>query len=377
MQSNKNLKNMKQKILSLLGIIALTLESFAQVSSSDAVTININDMQYVVLSFPATIKYADFGSSDIIGDKISDRVLVVKSTIPNFVPTTASIVTTDGNYYGIRLIYKKQLQFLGINMENVTYKVTPEDTYSPAYIELSSVVTSHIIFDQKITNIIVGCDSIIADKAENIDNIIKAKAISTAFDTTSLTAVLADGTLYPFVVTHNEQPSKTSFKINTVQQSKVNAIFNDASVNDKQMLSYAKSVIAEGVQLNDIGAFSQKMIFSLFSLYIKQDVLMFNVNLQNDNQIDYEIDFIKVYVQDAKRSKTTAIQEDEITPIYVYYQQKELLLKGKSNMSAVLFFKRFTIPQSRILYFEVFEKNGGRHLKFKMTNKDLLKAKQL
>jgi hypothetical protein len=43
----------------------------------------------------------------------------------------------------------------------------------------------------------------------------------------------------------------------------------------------------------------------------------------------------------------------------------------------VLFFNRFTIPKQRMLYFELFEKNGGRHLLFPVSNKELLKARKL
>ena len=76
--------------------------------------------------------------------------------------------------------------------------------------------------------------------------------------------------------------------------------------------------------------------------------------------------------------KKQAMQIDDITPLFEYVpNERNLYVPANSTYHTVLFFKRFTIPDKHNLFFEVFEKNGGRHLQFTITNHDLLSAKVL
>ena len=143
------------------------------------------------------------------------------------------------------------------------------------------------------------------------------------------------------------------------------------------MKEYGKLIIGRGAEITNVGAISQDMLFGLYGVFIKRDVIMFHYNLENSSNIDYEIDFIKVYISDEKKDKKIAQQEEELTPLYTYTANDNMTIHGNSSKSLVYFFKRFTIPKKRILYIEAFEKNGGRHIRFKISNKQILKAKQL
>ena len=73
------------------------------------------------------------------------------------------------------------------------------------------------------------------------------------------------------------------------------------------------------------------------------------------------------------------LQEQEIYPFYIYFSDekyKEMIPAGE-EVEVILFFKRFTIPKSRIMCFELFEKNGGRHLEFSISSKEILKAQRV
>lgn len=120
------------------------------------------------------------------------------------------------------------------------------------------------------------------------------------------------------------------------------------------------------------------MTFALQGIYIKDDVSMFYLAISNNSQIDYDIDFIKCYITNRKNLKKQTMQIDDITPLFEYVQnEKKHFIPANSTYHTVLFFKRFTIPDKHNLFFEIFEKNGGRHLQFIITNRDLLSAKVL
>lgn len=371
-------------------VLTFLLAAFvAMVSVADdirrPVTLLINDMQCVLLSFPSAVKYVDFGSSDIAGSRTAHpNILSVKSEIPFFEETTASVVTADGRYYSFVLKYGETLPGLAVYMQTVKESVLQSDYYETHNISLSDIKTSHILFDRRVTDIITGSDSIIADYADNIDNIVRCKAVSNDFGVTSLSIITENGDIYPFSVSFDPSPAvmsvqavpDTRHKPVAVESFKGQAaMFNDRSVNENQMLELGKRVVNHPMNLHLIGKVSQNMIFGLTALYIHNDIIMFRFDLENNSNIDYEVDFIKIYIADKKRGKTAAQQEDELTPIYTYSPSgNDMMIKGKSSKTVVCFFRRFTVPVNRLLYIEAFEKNGGRHIYFSVGNKVILQA---
>lgn len=363
------------------------LAAFA-VKSQKPVALSLNDTEQVILAFPSAVKYVDLGSADIKGRKTShSNILQLKSDIPFFDETTASVVTADGRYYSFSLSYAERIENLAIDMSTVRDSVTREDCFTPHNLFLSDIKTSHVIFEEKLTDIVVGLDSILADYADNIDNIIKCKAASPDFSHTSLSAVSESGAVYVFNVFYAAKPEKMSIYVEkdtshnlAAVESDVEqfAMFNDQSVNDTEMIELGKRVTSRVPTINNVGAISQNMIFALTSIYIKDDILMFCFNLENMTHIDYEIEFMKMYIADRRRGKRTAQQEYEITPIFTYSPSgDDMVIEGRTSKTVVYFFKRFTVPVKRLMYVEAFERNGGRHIKFSISNSEILKAKEL
>ena len=120
------------------------------------------------------------------------------------------------------------------------------------------------------------------------------------------------------------------------------------------------------------------MHFAVVGIFSHENWLLFRLQIHNKNNINYDIDFIKGYIADKKGSKHTALQETEIAPFYTYCSDSvATTLPANHVQERVVFVQRFTIPKQRTLYFELFEKNGGRHLSFPVSNKELLKARKL
>ena len=65
----------------------------------------------------------------------------------------------------------------------------------------------------------------------------------------------------------------------------------------------------------------------------------------------------------------------ELTPVYVVGNTKKI--KAKMTSIAVVVLEKFTIPDAKFLRIQIMEKNGGRHLNLKLTNRLVMKAKPL
>lgn len=361
-------------VLALLIIIVCATSACAQ-SNIKPISLKMNDIKYLLLDFPAEIKYADLGSEDVVAEKsVHGNILKIKAGIPYFEKTNISVVTTDGKYHSFVVEYDANPKYLAIRMKEVNDSISERDIIKSTHIEVSDMKTSHLIFPGKVDEICLGSDNIISEKAERIDNIVKVKSTTDNVDEflqTSITIVTEDGKIYPMTVDYNKSPNQMSISFG---DQKNKAFFRGVNVNDESMEQMAKWILEQGMKINNIGSQDFKMTFQLNSIYTDQDIIAFNLHIINNSRIDYGIDFVKAYIRDKKISKKTAMQEDEINPIYAYYTDQEKVIHGKDDYNVVLFYKKFTIPEKRILFFELFEANGGRHIKFSAPNRSIIKA---
>lgn len=340
----------------------------------DPIRIDMNDAKFLFLEFPATIKYADMGSLDLSAAKSRQNILKIKANKPFFEKTNLSVVTTDGKYYSFSVQYNPAPSYIALKMGNVKDSIANSDIIPATHIEVSDINTTHIILPSKVEDIVLGHPEIISEKAEEIDNIVKVKSVvgnKEKFRQTSITVVTEKGNIYPMVVDYAKNPASMSISF----ENDGNALFQGVNVNDESMKNMAKWIISQGQNINDLGISGNKMLFQLSSVYTDQDIIAFYLHAINSSKIDYAIDFVKAYIKDIKRNRKTVVQEEEQYPIYSYYSQDDQIIHGKEDVDIVLFFKKFTLPKTRMLYFEMFEENGGRHLKFTAPNKTIINAR--
>ena len=381
------MRNLLVLITVFLSLCSAALSSqHLQQKGAKKVKLEVSDVKWLYLQFPAKINYVDMGTEDIVAEKIGDaeNILRIRSEIPVFDNTTLTAITKDGKIYTFDLNYDQDPKTIAIDVKNVGDSVKQEHYLSESTIELSSIRTSHLSYnsDETVIDVAVGVDSIIAEKISDFNNVVIAKRVGEfdVFTSTSLHVVTKDSKnnvrIYPHIIKANENPELVNLVIGS-DANEEKASFSIASMNEVEMEEYGKAVVEKGAVLNNIGISENKMLFSLIGLFIKDDILMFHLYLQNDSKIDYEIDFIRSYIQNKKKTKKQTYQDDEKIPIYIYRSKEGDLVEGDSGYSVVFFFKRFTVPDKHQFYFEIFEKNGGRHLKFTASNKEILNAKKI
>lgn len=370
----------------ILNTIFLLTTLWVQASSMTSVSITpleISDVKWVYLQFLSDVKYADRGTDDIVIEVTAVPSIVrVKSLVPTFDKTSITIITLDGVVHTYSLSYQQ-------NPKSIAYNVGTEGmkAIESHPIELSHRQTSHIVFPNKTVDVSTGSEKVIVMQAEEIENIVKCRSISEGFDyfkESSLTVITEDGRIYPFIVSYNDTPALVNIQMKTegannadVNATKTEAIFSSLSINEPEMRKLGNIVLKSGSRIHNLGSYRDKMSFSLLGIYVKEDVMMFYLNMDNLSKVDYEIDFIKSYIINKKTTKNQAYQADEKVPLFVCKLSPNDIISAGGKQSEVFFFKRFTIPRKHSLFFEVFEKNGGRHLKFTVPNKVLLEAKSL
>ena len=87
------------------------------------------------------------------------------------------------------------------------------------------------------------------------------------------------------------------------------------------------------------------------------------------------IDFIRFYIQDAKKRKKTAVQQLEQQPLFSFNRPEEVAALSSCDFTVAL--PKFTIPDKKVLIIEIQERNGGRHFYYKLKNTQLINAEIL
>lgn len=317
--------------------------------------------------FPTPVKYLNMGNENIIGEIVTARpsVIRLKSTVRGFrEETNLSVVTEDSKYYSYCISFDEQAK--AVYKEGETLPET-------AVLPISDEKLTHIIYPEKIVYVDFGNTTVQVEKAEKVDNIIAIRA-DTAFNLqTNLTAITESGRFYTFDLQYAPRCERFSFIVDKGARKKQVAILDERNTMQKARLE--KEISQRPRLLTNIKDEVADMRFSVTNIFIDNDILLFRFGLHNRSQIGYTIDFIRFYIQDAKRRKKTAVQQLEQQPLFSFNRPEEVPALSSCNFTVAL--PKFTIPDKKVLIIEIQEKNGGRHFYYKMKNRQLINAEIL
>jgi conjugative transposon TraN protein len=227
---------------------------------------------------------------------------------------------------------------------------------------ISDVHTTSLLFPYPIVSVDRGSQDILAQKPKGVENILQIKAAQQEFLQSNLTVVTSDGKLYSFLVAYEPDPFSYAYDFSSLK-AKGNAIttgHNEAQINALASMAYHdKSRIAISEEAYDI-------TLSVTGIFIAEDYIFYRILLENESNVSYDIDQLRFFVRDQKRSRRTASQEMELAPISLW--QPVVKVPAKSMKSFVVVLPKFTIPNKKNLYLQLTELSGGRHLQMKIKN---------
>lgn len=234
--------------------------------------------------------------------------------------------------------------------------------------------TTNLIFPYAIQSVDRGTKDILVQKVIGTENILQIKADKPNFLETNLSVVTKDGKLYSFILNYLDNPPQLNmaFQKDTFNYVGDKQVFFSETPNEEELSEVAKYIIDAKKTIYGIKDRHETMTLSLSGLYVNNDVFYFQLKLNNRLQVSYQINTIRFFIRDRKKSKRTAVQEREITPIYVY--GNDTSIKGESSQVCVIALPKFTLPDDKYLFVQVTENDGGRELNIRVKNRYLLKA---
>lgn len=334
-----------------------------------AVPLQIGYEKTLHIIFPTEVKYCNAGNDHILAEKVSAqpniiRVIAAERNFPG--ETNLSIVTADTKFYSYSIHYS--------DTPKVSYIHVGDTSPTPHVLPVGKDKQMYLIFPGKITYEDHGSQDITVEKAEGVDNILAVKAVCEYQKESNISVVTDTGKFYTFNLKYSPNPEVFTFVIDKDEQQKV-AILDDGELTTDQ-----KKKMQEAINKHlplDLGL-SDKISgveFEITNIFIHNDILLFRISMRNRTQINYTIDFMRLYIQDAKKSKKTAVQQLEQNVLFTFDYPEEVPAHESRTFTVAM--NKFTIPDKKRLIIEIQEKNGGRHFLYKLKNKSLLGAEEV
>ena len=269
---------------------------------------------------------------------------------------------------------------------------TSRQGLTPRTIEVGFTKTVHILFPAPVTYIDIGSMAIIAGKADGAENVVRVKAAVRDFaEETNLTVITEDGGFYTFDARYAENPATSTIEIAAAESPEAQPASASvpARADEGRVLlrevgrerpATVKRVLSDIYRQNraDVkGIHTRKygVEVEVRGIYVHNDVIYLHVQIANNTNISFEVDYRRFVVADRKAARRTAQQQRIIEPLRVCNDPS--IVRGHQRQRIVFALPKLTLEEDKILLLEIAEKDGARHQCLEISSKELLGAKAL
>jgi len=158
----------------------------------------------------------------------------------------------------------------------------------------------------------------------------------------------------------------------TILQTEVLPYNNPAvSMSTEEMARFARRVWDSPARYRNVGARKHHMNIRLNNIYSAGEYFFIDFSVQNRTNIRFDIDQIRVKVEDKRQTRAANCQSIEITPAMIL-ENSSTFLHGYRN---VIVLKKLTFPNDKVLTIEMSEKQvSGRTITLSIDYEDVLYA---
>ena len=158
----------------------------------------------------------------------------------------------------------------------------------------------------------------------------------------------------------------------TILQTEVLPYNNPAvSMSTEEMARFARRVWDSPARYRNVGARKHHMNIRLNNIYSAGEYFFIDFSVQNRTNIRFDIDQIRVKVEDKRQTRAANCQSIEITPAMIL-ENSSTFLHGYRN---VIVLKKLTFPNDKVLTIEMSEKQiSGRTIMLSIDYEDVLYA---
>ncbi|MDH5033872.1 conjugative transposon protein TraN [Chryseobacterium cucumeris] len=265
--------------------------------------------------------------------------------------------------------------------ENSGFASLSQAKLEPYKMEVTYNKTTHLLFPSPIRYVDLGSENLIANKAEDVANVLRIKSSVRDFEEeTNFSVITQDGKFYNFDVFYSSYPDTLNYDLLKLQRNQEKEYSTDVLFEELkgESSSLTELLIKTLYQLpkrtvKHIGSKSFGIQFLLKSLYAHEGKFYFIFQIKNKSNVSFDVDFVTFKITDKKNLKRTVVQDKVLSPIRTY--SRDSTVNYQSDGEFLYLMDQFTLLEDQIVEIELMEKDGGRHQKIQIENSDLISAK--
>ena len=314
--------------------------------------LGVSDVHTTTLVFPNNIVSVDRGTPDILTQTLDEvtNIVKVKSASEEMEASSLTVITSGGMIYTFRVTYDENPSTLTYHLSSLRSPTQPYQarTYSPP--ALMSVPMNHSS----------------TSPAPNYS--------------LSPYNFISNALYYPSSGTGGLPPTQFGTPISfgpglDTSDNPMGVSYGRTIVNTQAIRNVGAQVHGAAVGRSVATDQVSGSWLSLNDIWTGDDIIYFRFTLVCESNIAYDIDFWRFYVIDAKQRKRTAVQERDVELLEVFSPgQESKRVESRKSRTFVVAVNKFTIPDKKRLVLEIFERDGGRHHRLKIKNKDIVRA---
>lgn len=279
------------------------------------------------------------------------------------------------------------LFFVGVQAQDTVRTFSRRQVVEPYRVEVAFNKTLHILFPSEVVYVDLGSLDLIADKADGAQNVVRIKAAKQDFtEETNFSVITADGCFYSFTAVYSENPSQLNIEMedwlhkdpysdfaNRQMYIRLDELSGETPLTVNRIMY---TILRRNVRdIKSVGSKRFGIEVLLRGVYVHGDLFYLHVSMRNRSKVAFDIDYIRFKICDRKTARRTAVQETFVNPVRVF--DEIMRVDAEGMIRNVFVFRKFTIPDDKVLIMEIYERNGGRHQRFEIENSRLVGAREM
>ena len=244
--------------------------------------------------------------------------------------------------------------------------------YNMEQLTVNENVSTIITASEPIKLVDISTDSVVGDKP--LDNVIRLKPKTGNHndgDVLGIVTIITERyrVQYAMIYTSKLQEAVTDKEVELVER---NAFHNpDVSMSTVDMVSYAMKVWQSPAKYRSTFTYQNKMKMRLNNIYVVGEYFFIDFSVENNTNLPFDIDELRVKLQDKKQQKSTNVQTIELKPALVLDRS----IRFKKGYRNIIVLKKMTFPNDKVLTIELSEKQiSGRTISMNLDYEDVLAA---
>ena len=251
--------------------------------------------------------------------------------------------------------------------------VAAQQTYEEmTQLTVNERVTTVLVASEPVRLVDISTDQVVGDKP--IDNVVRLKPIDGEHKDGDILAIVTVVTeryraQYALIYTTRPEEAVSDKEIDYTERT---AFHNPAvSMTTEDMVRYARRVWSSPAKYRNIRTSHHRMTMRLNNIYTVGEYFFIDFSLDNHSNLRFDIDEIRVKLQDKKQSKATNVQSIELTPALILDKSKYF----KHGYRNVIVLKKMTFPNDKVVTIELSERQiSGRTISMSLNYEDVLAA---